>query len=337
MTTTSQPRVSVITPAYNGARYLAQSIESVLAQTYQNWDYTIIDNCSTDDTRAIAERFANRDGRIRVLRNDTLLPIIQNHNHAIRQISPESKYCKFVFADDWIYPECLERMVALAEEQPSVGIVGAYTMDGRSVIWPGPEYPANRVPGRDVCRGMLLEGRFVLGTLNSLLLRADLIRKRSTFFNEDNLHADTESYYDVLSESDFGFVHQVLSFSRVRKNSVGALALDLNSVQLGYYVTFLKYGPLLLDSDEYRRRAKIVRREYHEVLAHNLLRARPKQFWNYHQRNLKSFGSRINWWCLPGLAALDLLRRALRPSTALKRAWWWWRRALGLKTSAEAD
>ena len=118
MRTLSQPLVSVVTPVYNGAKYLVDCIESVLSQSYDNWEYIIIDNCSNDQTGAIAQRYAERDGRIRVQRNDKVLPIIANFNHALRQISPMSMYCKVVCADDWLFPECLERMVGLAESRP---------------------------------------------------------------------------------------------------------------------------------------------------------------------------------------------------------------------------
>ena len=63
------PLVSVVTPVYNGERFLRECIESVLAQTYQHWDYTIVDNSSTDQTSEIAREYAARDSRIRVLRN----------------------------------------------------------------------------------------------------------------------------------------------------------------------------------------------------------------------------------------------------------------------------
>src|SRR5689334_13934856 len=129
MTALPQPLVSIVTPVYNEAQYLAECIESVLAQTYQNWDYTILDNCSTDRTAEIACRYAAGDPRIRVLRNEHFLPAIANHNAALRAVSPASKYCKVVLGDDWIFPECLQRMVGLAEAHPSVGIVGAYALE----------------------------------------------------------------------------------------------------------------------------------------------------------------------------------------------------------------
>ena len=55
---TSHPFVSIVSPVYNEAEYLAECIDSVLAQTYQNWDYTIVDNCSTDGSVEIAQRYA---------------------------------------------------------------------------------------------------------------------------------------------------------------------------------------------------------------------------------------------------------------------------------------
>lgn len=133
MNSTSKPLVSIVTPVHNEAGYLAECIESVLAQTYQQWDYTVIDNFSTDGSLEVARRYAAKDRRIRVHTNQQLLPVIRNHNVALRQISPASKYCKVVFGDDWIFPNCLEEMVAVAETHPSVGIVGAYALEGERV------------------------------------------------------------------------------------------------------------------------------------------------------------------------------------------------------------
>src|SRR5215470_10979843 len=129
----SSPLVSIVTPVHNEEEYLAECIESVLAQTYQNWEYTIIDNCSSDRSLQIARHYAAKDHRVRVLENPQLLPALANFNRAMRQIAPTSKYCKPVFGDDWIFPECLERMVAVAEEHPSIGIVSAYALAGERV------------------------------------------------------------------------------------------------------------------------------------------------------------------------------------------------------------
>src|SRR5258708_11725538 len=113
-----QPLVSVITPVYNGQDFLAECIESVLAQSYQNWDYTIVNNRSTDRTLEIAKSYAAKDSRIRVHDNRDFLPIIQNHNHAIRQISAQSKYSKVVLADNCLFPQFLMQIVAFPHAHP---------------------------------------------------------------------------------------------------------------------------------------------------------------------------------------------------------------------------
>jgi glycosyltransferase involved in cell wall biosynthesis len=179
----SQPRVSIVTPMYNGVEYLEECIGSILGQTYQNWDYAIVDNCSTDGSMEIARRYAAKDSRIRVYENPRFLPAIANHNAALRQSSPISKYCKVVFADDWIFPECLEKMVAVAEEHPTAGIVGAYCLEGRQVICTGLPYSSQLVSGREICRRHLLENLYLFGSANTLLYRADLVRSNDPFFN----------------------------------------------------------------------------------------------------------------------------------------------------------
>ena len=126
-------------------------------------------------------------------------------NVGLRQISPASKYCKIVFADDWIFPECLERMVAVGEQHPSVGIVGAYGLQGRQVMWAGLPYPSELVPGREICRKLYLENLYVFGTGTSLLYRASLVRSRDPFYNESNLHADSEVCFDSPQGLRFRF------------------------------------------------------------------------------------------------------------------------------------
>src|SRR6267143_2203091 len=133
MNSIQHPLVSIVTPVYNEEAHLRECIESVLAQTYPNWDYAIANNCSTDRTLEIAQEYAARDSRIRVHDNATFVDVIGNYNIAFRQISSQSKYCKVVAADDWLYPDCLEKMVALAEQHPSVAMVSALGLEGTNV------------------------------------------------------------------------------------------------------------------------------------------------------------------------------------------------------------
>src|SRR6185312_14650363 len=248
MTSKQQPRVSVVTPVYNCEAYLSECIESVLAQTYQNWDYTIVNNCSTDATLSIAESYAARDARICIHNNERFLRAIPNHSLAFSKISTESKYAKMVFGDDWLFPNCISEMVSVAEENPSIGIVTAYGLLGSSVMWTGLPYPSTVVSGIDVCRRLFLERTYVFGTATSQLIRSDLIRSRRPFYNEPNLHADTEVCLELLKTCDFGFVHQVLTYTRERMASLSELSKELNTVMPAVLHDLVTHGSHFLTS-----------------------------------------------------------------------------------------
>jgi len=286
MIKSDQPLVSVVTPVYNGAEYLAECIESVLGQTYQNWEYVIVDNRSTDETVQVARRYAEKDSRIRVHENSEFLSAIANHNNALRQISPASKYCKVVFGDDWIFPECLEKMIAIAEEHPTVGLVSAYALKGNEVAWDGLSYGSQFVSGREICRRHFLERLYVFGSATTVLYRADLIRDRKAFYNQANIHADTEVCFDLLRTSDFGFVHQVLTFTRVRPESLREMSNDLQTDLSGWLHTLSTYGRSFLSVDEFETLLSQHVASYYRFLGKNWLLGRDKDFWTYHHKQL---------------------------------------------------
>jgi glycosyltransferase involved in cell wall biosynthesis len=291
---TSQPLVSIVTPVYNGAEYLSECIESVLAQTYQNWNYTIVNNCSTDGSKDIAQHYAARDARIRVVDNADFLPVIANHNAALRQISPDSKYCKLVFGDDWIFPECIERMVSVAEEWPSVGIVGAHVLEGREVKCQGLPYQSVMFDGREICRQHFRNRLYVFESANAVLYRSDLVRNKPGFYNEKNIHADTESCFALLRSNDFGFVHQILTYTRLRPESLKASSADFQTHLAGTLHVLCTYGQHYLSPTDLARILKNHLSEYYRFLGKCFLRGDHKIL-NHHKEKLLEAGVRFRW------------------------------------------
>jgi glycosyltransferase involved in cell wall biosynthesis len=316
MSPASQPRVSIVTPVYNEEKHLGECIESVLAQTYSNWDYTIVDNCSTDGSAAIAERYASQDARIRVLRPTEFLQAFPNCNRAVRQISPHSKYCKVVLGDDWIYPECLERMVAVAEKYPSVGLVSAYALEGEDVVLSGLPYHTDFVEGREACRKHLLERQYVFGTQTSALYRSDLVRSRDPFYEESNVQADTEVCFAILQRSDFGFVHQVLTYTRVRPGSLNAKSLDLHTSWPAMLTLLSRYGGVYLTKDELERCRARHLSDYYAFLGKSLLMRRDRHFWDYHTKQLAKSSAGFSRARVFAGAVKTLAATALNPARA---------------------
>jgi glycosyltransferase involved in cell wall biosynthesis len=289
-----QPMVSIITPVYNTEKYLSECIESVVNQTYQNWEYIIVNNCSTDGSLEIARNYEAQNDRIRVYDNRKFLSLMQNWNHALRQISRESSYCKVVHADDTIFPECIARMVEVAEKYPSVGIVGSYRLDEDRVNLDGLSHKEIFFSGHEICRKNLLEGVYVFGSPTSILLRSDIIRNRKNFYNEDNIHADKEICFELLREYDFGFVHQVLTYTRRHNESETTISKQFNTHLAGKLYILRKYGPIYLNEEEYKQRLKRRVDNYHEFIIQNIFKKKDKDFFKFHFKELKKAKIRIN-------------------------------------------
>ncbi len=286
----SQSLVSVLTPVYNCEEYLAECIESVLAQTYQNWEYCIVNNCSTDRSLEIAESYAKKDKRIRIHTNQEFVSCDANGNIAMRQISMGSKYCKVVYADDWIFPECVMKMVELAEAHPTVAIVGAYWLGGTKVKGVGLPYTDTVIPGRDICRQTLLGNLYVFGTPTAILFRSDLVRAVDSFYDESNTHCDSEVCLKILSSWDFGFVHQVLTYIRKREGSEIAFCKRYNTFAPNRIDRLLKFGPAVLSPGELEACLKRYLAAYYRYLAISVFARREKAFWVFHREKMQNIG-----------------------------------------------
>ena len=112
--------VSIIMPSWNTGRYIAESIQSVLNQTYQNWELIIVDDCSTDNTDQVVAAFC--DDRIRYLHNEHNSGAALTRNYALREAKGE--WIAFLDSDDLWTPEKLEHQIGFMREN---GYVLSYT------------------------------------------------------------------------------------------------------------------------------------------------------------------------------------------------------------------
>jgi glycosyltransferase involved in cell wall biosynthesis len=113
------PLVSICIPTYNGGQYLAECIESALAQSFGDIEVLVVDDCSSDNTVPIAHSYAGRDPRVRVSQNGSNLGLVDNWNHSVRLAQGE--WVKFLHQDDRLVVDCVEQMLAVAK--PGVDLV----------------------------------------------------------------------------------------------------------------------------------------------------------------------------------------------------------------------
>jgi glycosyltransferase involved in cell wall biosynthesis len=307
----SAPFVSIVTPFYNTREFLPECIESVLRQTYEHWEYVLVDNCSTDGSTEIAAEYACRyPGRIRLIHTESFLSQVQNYNFALSCISPESEYCKMVQADDWLFPDCVRSMVDLAEAHPSVGIVAAYELYGDEVRLDGLPYPSPEVPGRDICRLYYLRKVYLVGTPTSLLLRSELIRSRNPFYDERYApFEDTFACFDLLRTWNFGFAHQVLTYSRRDNGSIFSQACESGYLHFDHLAIVVTHGQDYLSADEYQRCLKDAEKRYFLFLTRCALRGRDQKFWEFHRKSLASIDYFLDWRLLVAWIPRALLEK----------------------------
>lgn len=315
----NHPRVSVLTPVYNGEEYLAECIESVLAQDYRELEYKIVNNCSTDSTLEIAQSYAKKDRRIEVRTNSAFVSAIENHNTSFGLVTPQCKYCKVVSADDWIVPDCVSKMVQFAEAHPTVGIVGCYQRSGDSVKWQGLSPTVSVLSGRDAGRLGLLKGIHVLGTPTSVLYRADLLKMHKSFFPHTRCYADTSACYESFQHCDFGFLHEVLAVERVHPEQWSAAMDKLDAGSIGYLDVLLQYGPLYLNAAEFAARKKEVFDAYYRGLGGSVLKLKDREFWNFQQSRLGEMGCELAWTRIAKAAIKEAVTEVKNPVTAMRK------------------
>jgi glycosyltransferase involved in cell wall biosynthesis len=191
-----QPLISVIIPAYNYGKFLSQCFDSVLNQTYQNWECLLIDNGSTDDTKQITENYSQKDKRIHYYSQSNNSGPTIARNYGLKKAKGE--IIQFLDADDLIEDQKFEKQVALLNAHPDYDIVYSGVKYFKSAdpsklyndIGLGESKPwmLNLSGTGEKMISALLKGNIMV--INSPLVRSSLFEKygnmdEQLFYNED--------------------------------------------------------------------------------------------------------------------------------------------------------
>jgi len=212
----STPLVSVLMPVFNGEKYLTEAIESILTQTYTNFEFVIINDGSTDTTEEIIKAFS--DSRIRLINNTTNIKLIATLNKGIQLCN--GKYIVRMDADDVSLPDRIEVLVGFMEHNPDVGVCGSYYKiigDNERVI----KYPTSN----DELKTSLLF--FVPIAHPTTIWRKEVIAKNQLGFDVNYIHAEDYKFWtEIIEYSQLGNVPEILLNYREHNNQISSLYAD---------------------------------------------------------------------------------------------------------------
>lgn len=209
-------KVSVCIPTYNYGNYIAETIESVLAQNFTDFELLIIDDNSTDSTVSVVEPYTRRDPRLKFIVNPTNLGMVENWNRCLDLAQGE--YIKYVFGDDLLAsPDALGRMAALLDADSSVSLVGSarnFINDRSEIIKTVSRFEKSGVlKGTDVINHCLVKQRNLIGEPSVVMFR----KKQASrgFLVHYRQIVDLEMWFHLLEKGAFAYISEPLCAFRI--------------------------------------------------------------------------------------------------------------------------
>jgi glycosyltransferase involved in cell wall biosynthesis len=217
------PSVSVCIPVYRGEQFLAETIRSVLDQTYRDFELVILDNASPDDSGRIARSFGDR--RIRIETNTSTLPQPENWREVVRLC--RGPLIKLVCADDLLHPRCLEYQVGPMEADPGLAVVAArrHMIDERSRVLVPRRGLAGLTGVRssvEVARHVVRNGANPIGEPGGVLFRREHYFAVGGWRPERRFVMDLDLWIRLLQYGEFLGLPETLAAFRIGQESLTA-------------------------------------------------------------------------------------------------------------------
>src|SRR5580693_2467327 len=238
------PKVSVLIPTYNYARYLPEAIQSVLEQDFQDFELLIADDCSNDNTAEVVRPFCTRDARVRFEVNSANLGMVNNWNQCLAKARGE--YIKFLFGDDkLIHRQALSKMLALLNQYPSAVLAASaraiLDKDSNTVdIYR--DLPEGCHYGRKIITAYLMEnGKNLVGEPSVVMFRKTDARRG--FDPKYQQIVDVEMWIHLLEKGGLAYTREPLCAFRVHssqqteRNTASGLGRREHAVYFSTYAT----------------------------------------------------------------------------------------------------
>jgi glycosyltransferase involved in cell wall biosynthesis len=236
------PKVSVLVPTYNYARYLPEAIESVLAQDFQDYELLIVDDCSTDESAVVIRRYAGKDTRIQAHIHPANLGMVPNWNYCLQQARGE--YVQFLFGDDkFATSQTLGKMARLLDETPgaTLAVAARNIIDEQSRVLEVAAHlgATGRQEGLEVITRCLETNRNLIGEPSVVMFRRRFASRG--FSAEYRQIPDMEMWFHLLEQGDAVYTNEPLysfrkhALQQTEMNRVNAVGLQEQILLLAEY------------------------------------------------------------------------------------------------------
>jgi glycosyltransferase involved in cell wall biosynthesis len=234
------PLVTVAIPVFRGEKYIKRAIESVLKQSYSNYELVIVDNKSDDNTENVVNLF--EDIRIKYFRNNINVGAQENWNICLKRA--RGKYIKILPHDDFLDENCLMRQVSVME-QDSVGEL-SFVFSSRKIVAENEETIANRgipfvasgvIESERLIKKCILSGTNLIGEPGAVLFRADHSKKIGWFDGSIPYVIDLDYWYRLLLVGKGFYIKEPLCSFRITADS---WSNKIGSSQTKQYLQFIK-------------------------------------------------------------------------------------------------
>lgn len=269
------PEFSVILPVYNVEKYIAQSLKSILKQTFRDFEILCVNDCTPDSSMQIVEKFAQNDSRIKIINHDVNKGLGAARNTALTQAN--GKYIVCVDSDDWIETEFLEKVKKGFEEYNVDSVWVKYWVFEEKTDYAhiSSSFPAiAHFPG----------GKYTLNPKNihyfpayswNKVFKTDLILKNNHRWMEDVYYEDMYLYYDYfINNPQIYIINEMLYYYRRRENSITQnSAIDSQKINDMFDVLTIVYNMVEVQgyNSNYKESVKTAAKNYNLQWRNNLL------------------------------------------------------------------
>jgi glycosyltransferase involved in cell wall biosynthesis len=255
-----RPLVAVVTPVYNGGAYLEATMQCVQQQTYDRLIHVIVDNCSSDNTSEIIDRFRSQRVELIVTRNDSVLPLRENWTKALCAVPAETSYVKILCADDLMRSDCIAHFVEVAESDERIEVVLCEDIFADKV------HRANLSPEQTVFDGMKIVGKMLDESINWLPYHHLFVRfhggtQSAEFFSDAPVHFDFAAVVRSSLCGKLAYLHYPFVYTRWHANSLTSQQLGANQLKtlLEGFDILCAFGVQCWDEPTFRSKKEYMR------------------------------------------------------------------------------